>query len=120
MADKKQKYTMTQKEAQTMVDSIVKWEKWKPAYEYDSFPPGECPLCELATKRKKAVVKKGGSSHQTICRSGAGCPVYRFTGEDLCGGTLYHMRIPALEKRKDTIKLGYKLLNKAGYEVKEV
>jgi len=98
MSKKNGKFTMTQKEAQIIVDGIVHWEKGGDA--------GKCPICDQMRNNN------GDSEHCVIC------PVARYTGDDdHCSSTPVYS---TGRRQGRVIAFGIKMLDDAGYKIVEV
>ena len=95
MNNSQKKFTMSQKEAQTVVNAIVRWERY---LETHRKPRGECPLCRVFR-----------------CDN---CPVALYTGELHCEGTPYKADVTK-QVARNIIAFGKKMLDDAGWEMKD-
>ena len=99
----KKEFHLTQKEAQLVVDAISGWEECIGTYDEP-----DCPLCDMFA----AQVEK----EEDECLL---CPVYKYTGKYGCRGTPFYT-LPSDTLPQRMVKFGKKMLNAAGYEIKEI
>jgi hypothetical protein len=97
---KKGKFTMTQKEAQLVVDGIVNIEKGD---------DDDCPLCVDYS----CTHNHPGSSCEP------NCPIQRYTGQEGCNGTPIMGWADEETQDEEIIAFGKKMLDAAGYEIAE-
>lgn len=101
----KKKFTMTQKEAQLVVDAIVAHELMRDGSIFE-----KCPLCEIYDVPYDQDMR---------CeRGGERCPVSKYSGNYNCYGTPYWTS-PESRKNQKMIEFGLKMLDDAGYEIVE-
>jgi len=99
-------FSMTQKEADLVVEAMVSWEKMVGQTSYRNDP---CVLCHGG----KTVPR--GTPCVCTTRTPEKCPVYRYTGKHSCYGTGFYR----IDRSRAARIVGFakKMLDDAGYRI---